>query len=74
MIWALVTIASGQSLLTGWLVLNLQHQGKRFDLERRSYVAAALASQTSPSHAAAVIKPKADQPLPSAVRPVQIDL
>lgn len=47
---------------------------KHWDSERRSYVAAALAAQSSNQAAAAVVRPKADRPEPAAPRPVQLDL
>jgi prephenate dehydratase len=47
---------------------------KHWDAERRSYVAAALAAQSSNQAAAAVVRPKAERPEPPAPRPVQLDL
>lgn len=73
MIWAFVAIALGQFLLNGWLQLKTLHERKQFDQERRSYVAAALAAQTSTPTAAQIVKPKA-RPDPTPARPVQLDL
>lgn len=74
MIWPLVVIALGQFALHAWTQLKHMHERKHWDIERRSYVAAALASQSSPAAGSAVIRPKADRPDPPANRPVQLDL
>ena len=47
---------------------------RHWDTERRQYVAATLAAQTSTAVAASIVRPKPERPEPPADRPVQLDL
>ncbi len=74
MIAALVAVIVVLAALNAFGQLRQTVERKHWDEERRSYVAAALAAQTNNQAAAAVVRPKADRPVPAVERPVQLDL
>lgn len=71
---ALVAVIAVLAALNAFGQLRQAVERKHWDEERRSYVAAALAAQTNNQAASAVVRPKAERPLPAPDRPVQLDL
>jgi uncharacterized membrane protein YhiD involved in acid resistance len=71
---ALLGVIAVLAALNAFGQLKQAVERKHWDTERRAYVAAALAAQSSSQAASAVVRPKAEPSKPAEPRPVQLDL
>lgn len=71
---ALVGVIAVLTALNAFGQIKQAVERRHWDTERRQYVAATLAAQTSTAVAASIVRPKPDKPEPSMDRPVQLDL
>ena len=72
--WPLVVVALGSFALAFLVLVVHIRTAQRWDEERRMYVSAAIAAQSSSDVASAIIRPKKKAEGPVERRPVQLDL
>jgi len=74
MTWPLVVVSLGSFGSTLTVLAFHLRSAVRWDGERRMYVSAAIAAQSSSDVASAIIRPKKSVEGPAIARPVQLDL